>query len=231
MSVITISRGSYTHGSVVAEKVAEKLGYRCISREFLLEIIDEYNIPQIKLLRSIRDAPSLFERFTFGRERYIDVIRAAFLSQIIKDNVVYHGFAGQFLLKDAPHVLKVRIIANMEYRIECMMQREGVSKKKAEKMVKDVDEERRKWSRKLYNLDTWDSRLYDLVINIEKISIDNASDMICNTVKLSPFQTTPESQKIIERLNQEALAKIEDGPKQSPFFEPMRESPWKNKNN
>lgn len=227
MSVITISRGSYTHGSLVAEKVAQKLGYACISREILLEVADEYNIPEIKLLRSIRDAPSISERYTFAREKYINFIRAAFLTQVFKDNVVYHGFAGQYFLKDAPHVLKVRIIADMKYRIECMMQREAVSKKKAEQMVKDVDEERRKWSRKLYDLDTWDSRLYDLVINIEKISIDQASDMICNTAKLSPFQTTPESQKTIERLIQEAMEKLEKGPKQSPFFEPMRGSPWK----
>ena len=230
MSVITISRGSYTHGKVVAEKVAQKLGYGCISREILLEVANEYNVPEVKLLRSIRDAPAISERYTFARERYINFIRAAFLTQVVKDNVVYHGFAGQYFLKDAPHVLKVRIIANMKYRIECMMQRETVSKKKAEQMVKEVDEERRKWSQKLYNLDTWDSRLYDLVINIEKISIDHATDMICNAVKLSPFQTTHESQKIIERLIQEAVEKSEKGPKQSPFFEPMRGNPWQNKN-
>ena len=51
--------------------------------------------------------------------------------------------------------------------------------------------------------------------------------MICNTVKLSPFQTTPESQKIMERLIQEAMEKLEKGPKQSPFFEPMRAGPWR----
>ena len=230
MSVITISRGSYTHGKVVAEKVAQKLGYGCISREILLEVANEYNVPEVKLLRSIRDAPAISERYTFARERYINFIRAAFLTQVVKDNVVYHGFAGQYFLKDAPSVLKVRIIANMKYRVECMMQRETVSKKKAEQMVKEVDEERRKWSQKLYNLDTWDSRLYDLVINIEKISIDHATDMICNAVKLSPFQTTHESQKIIERLIQEAVEKSEKGPKQSPFFEPMRGNPWQNKN-
>jgi len=227
MSVITISRGSYTHGSEVAKKVAQKLGYECISREILLEITDEYNIPEIKLLRSIRDAPSFLERYTFGREKYINCICTAFLTHVIKDNIVYHGFAGQFFLKDVPHVLKVRIIANINFRIECIQIREGVSKKQAERMVKEVDEERRKWSRKLYGIDTWDSRLYDLVINIEKISVDQAVDMICNTVKLSPFQTTPESQKIMERLIQEAMEKLEKGPKQSPFFEPIRASPWR----
>jgi hypothetical protein len=37
MSVITISRGSYSHGKEIAEKVAQKLGYECISREIILE--------------------------------------------------------------------------------------------------------------------------------------------------------------------------------------------------
>ncbi len=35
MSIIIISRGSYTHGIEVAEKVAQKLGYECFSRENL----------------------------------------------------------------------------------------------------------------------------------------------------------------------------------------------------
>ncbi|MFH1489125.1 MAG: cytidylate kinase-like family protein [Pseudomonadota bacterium] len=230
MSIITISRGSYTHGGKVAERVAKKLGYDCISREVLLEIFDEYNISEIKLLRAIRDSPSFLERFTFGREKYINYIRTAILKNLSKDNVVYHGFAGHFFLKEVPHVLKIRVIADMNYRIECMMEREGVSRKKAEKMVIDVDEERKNWSQKLYGIDTWDSRLYDLVINIGKISMDNAVDMICDTVKSKPFQTTPESRKIIYDMLAEAEKTLKKFPGQTPFFEPMRASPWQKKN-
>jgi cytidylate kinase len=229
MSIITISRGSYTHGGKVAEKVAQKLGYGCISRELFLEISDEYNISQIKLIRAICDAPSFLERYTFGREKYINYIRAAILEHLSKDNIVYHGFAGHFFLKDIPHALKVRIIADMKYRIECMMNREGVSEKKAEIMVNKVDEERRRWSQKLYGIDTWDSRLYDLVINIEKITIDDAVDIIFNTVNLSPFQTTPESQKLMDGLVVEAKKRVERDTGLSPFFEPMRATPWKTK--
>ena len=71
--------------------MAKKLGYGCISREILLEITEEYNISEIKLLRSIRDAPSLLERYTFGREKYINYICAAILTHVIKDNIVYHS--------------------------------------------------------------------------------------------------------------------------------------------
>ena len=139
------------------------------------------------------------------------------------------GFGGHFFLKNIPHVLKVRIIADMKFRIECMMIREGVSEKKAEIMVNEVDKERRRWSQKLHGFDQWDSRLYDLVINIKTMSIDHAVDIIFNTVKLSPFQTTPESQKIIDGLVVKAKKKLETEPGLSPFFEPMRTPPWKKK--
>ncbi len=37
MSIISISRGSYSRGKEVAEKVASKLGYECLSRYILLD--------------------------------------------------------------------------------------------------------------------------------------------------------------------------------------------------
>ncbi len=97
MSVITISRGSYTHGKEVAERVAKRLGYECLSRDVLLEVSDEYNVSEFKLLRAMTDVPSVLDRFTFGRERYIAYIKAAILGRLRNDNVVYHGFAGHFL--------------------------------------------------------------------------------------------------------------------------------------
>jgi hypothetical protein len=47
MAIITISRGSYYRGREVAEKLAAKLGYDCISREILLAASKEFNIPEI----------------------------------------------------------------------------------------------------------------------------------------------------------------------------------------
>src|SRR5271157_5719624 len=117
MSIITISRGSYTRGKEVAEKLAQALGYQCLSRDILLEASERYNIPEIKLVRAIHDAPSILQRFTYSREPYVAYIRAALLRQVEKDNVVYHGLAGHFLLQGIPQVLKVRIIADLEDRV------------------------------------------------------------------------------------------------------------------
>ena len=107
MAIITISRGSYSRAKEIAEKLAQELGYGCVSREILLEASEEFNIPEIKLVRAIEDAPSILDRFTQGKERYLAYIRAALLKHAQKDNVVYHGIGGNFLLQGIPHVLKV----------------------------------------------------------------------------------------------------------------------------
>jgi cytidylate kinase len=200
MPVITISRGSYSKGKEVAEKVAQKLGYECISREILIEASEEFNISEMKLIRAIHDSPSILDSFSSGKERYIAYIQAALLEHFRKDNVIYHGLAGHFFVKDIPHVLKVRIIADLEGRVRLEMERKGIAEKEALQILKKDDEERRKWSRHLYGIDTWDSSLYDLVIRIHKITVQGAVDIICRTVNLKDFQTTPETKKTMDDL-------------------------------
>jgi len=106
MGVITISRGSYSKGKEIAEKLAQSLGYECISRDILLEASEHFNIPEVKLIRAIHDAPSVLDRFKHGKERYIIYIREAFLEHIQKDNVVYHGLAGHFFIQRIPNIFR-----------------------------------------------------------------------------------------------------------------------------
>jgi cytidylate kinase len=217
MSIITISRGSYSRGKEVAEKLAQTLGYRCISRDVLLEASEKFNITEIKLIRAVHDAPSVFERFTYGKERYVAYIKAALLKHVQKDNVVYHGLAGHFFLKEIPHVLKVRIIADLEDRVQEEMRRENISADEARAIIKKDDEERRRWSLALYGIDTWDTKLYDLVVHIKAkaFTVDDAVNLILCAAKLPCFQTTPESQRVLDDLTlaaQVQAALVEDFP-------------------
>ncbi len=200
MAIITISRGSYSKGKDVAEKVAQRLGYDCISREILVEASEHFNIPEVKLVRALHDAPSVLERFSYGKERYMAFLESTFLDHVQKDDVVYHGLAGHFFLKGVKHVLKVRILADLEDRIQLEMEREKIPRDEALHVLKKDDHERRQWALRLFGVDTWDPSLYDLVIHIRKISVDDAVDIICNTARLEDFRTTQESQKILDDL-------------------------------
>jgi hypothetical protein len=104
MAIITISRGSYSRGKAIAEKVASKLGYECLSRDILLATSKEFNIPEIKLERALHDAPSVLDRFTHGKERYLSHLRKSLLQHAVKGNMVYHGLAGQHFLSGIPNI-------------------------------------------------------------------------------------------------------------------------------
>ena len=216
MCIITISRGSYSHGKEVAEKVAKDLDYQCVSREILLEASEQFHIPEIKLARAIHDPFSVFNRFTYGKQRYIAYIQAALLKHVKTDNVVYHGMAGHFFLQDIPHVLKVRVIADLEHRVKEEMNRENISAEEARYILKKDDDERRKWGLQLYGRDTRDSSLYDLVVHIKTKKVDDAVGLILYAARMSCFQTTPESQKILDDLTLAAELKaalVDDFPK------------------
>ena len=193
MGIITISRGSYSNGKEVAEKLARELGYECISRDILLEASTHFNIPEVKLVRAIHVAPSFFERFKHGKEKYILFIREAFLEHIQKDNIIYHGLAGHFFIKGIPNILKVRIMANIEDRIKEEMKREKISEKEARYILNKDDDERRKWGMFLYGIDTNDACLYDIVLHIDNMKVNDAVDILADLARRPCFQTTAES--------------------------------------
>ena len=133
-----------------------------------------------------------------------NVIREAFLEYIKKDNVVYHGFAGHFFTRDIPNILKVRIIANLDYRIKVVMERENISEEKARKVIYRLDVERRKWSMYLYGIDTNSTELYDMVLQIDSLGVDDAVDFLFEVAKRPCFQTTSDSQKKLKEMLESA---------------------------
>jgi cytidylate kinase len=200
MSVVTISRGSYSRGKEIAEKVAAKLNYNCISRDLLLEVSKKYNIPEVKLVHAIHDAPNILDRLNRKKDKYVAFIKSTLIDHLKQDNVVYHGLAGHFFVMHVPHALKVRVIMDMDERVQLEMERKSISERKARRMLEADDKQRREWSKDLYGIDTADPSLYDIVLNIGQINVNDAVDLICDTVSKKSFQTTDESQRMIEDL-------------------------------
>lgn len=199
MGLITISRGSYSKGKEIAEKLSKELEYECTSRDILLEASDYFDIPELKLVRAIHDAPSLLDRFKYGREKFIAYFNKSFLEHMQRDNVVYHGLAGHFLLQDIPNTLKVRIIANCDDRVKEEMKRENISEKEARYILAKDDQERRNWSLHLYGIDTNDPSLYDILIHIDNLSVDDAVDILLDTARRPCFQSTKESMEVLRQ--------------------------------
>jgi cytidylate kinase len=197
MPIITISRCSYTHGKDVAEAIADTLGYTCICREELIDNSQEFAMPDLKL---VRELPIILDQTVFNKHRYISYIRSVLLKHLEKGKVVYHSFCGHILLKDIDHVLKVQITTDLEDRVRIAMDREGFSRNDALLFIKTLDDARKNWCQKLYKIDHSAVCQYDISLNISKLPIDKAVDVICKTAALDLFKPTAQSRKAMVEL-------------------------------
>lgn len=194
MAIITISRGTFSGGEDLARRIADHLDYRCISREVLVEAANDYGADERRLYNALVEKPGFIEHLTSERENYLALVQAALCKLVKDDNVVYHGHAGHLLLNGVSHVLKVRVIANMEMRVKAAMYRKGLNQIQAVEYVAKMDKARAKWTRFLYHVDWEDPLLYDLVVNLDHLNLNTACEAICAITTLDKYQTTRESQ-------------------------------------
>jgi hypothetical protein len=87
------------------------------------------------------------------------------------------------------------------------MERMGCTEDEAGDYIKRSDEERAHWARFMYGKNISDPRLYDLCINLDRISSSTACSMLVNTVREKEFQPTEESMAALE--NMYTAAKVE----------------------
>ncbi|MGD8251946.1 MAG: cytidylate kinase-like family protein [Desulfobacterales bacterium] len=195
MPIIAISRGSYHRAKAVGEKLAQKLGYDCLSRDDIIADLEEFQLPEINLVRNLHDAFSVLERFPNGKERFVAAMRSAILKRFEDDNVVYHGLAGHHFAETVAHALKVRIVADIDDRVEKESRRSGISSQESRRLLLTDDEERRKWCMLLYGIDIHDPINYHLVIKINPLTEDDAVDIIEAAIHRPSFQPTSASRR------------------------------------
>jgi cytidylate kinase len=177
---------------MLAECLADRLGYRCVDRDIIVERAAAGGVSQDELMDTLLKPPSLLDRFRHKKYLYLALIQAALAEEVRTGKVVYHGNAGHLLLTGLRHVLRVRIIAPMEYRLATLQDRLKLNRGEAQAYIRTVDDARRKWTRYLYGVNWGDPSLYDIVLNLEQIGIDDACQVVVTMAKQKPFETTPE---------------------------------------
>lgn len=183
MSVITISRGAFSGGRSLAECVAKRLDYRMVDRDVIVEKAAAHGVSQKELVDALQKPPSFLERFTHKKYLYITLIQAALTEEVRTGRAVYFGNAGHLLLEGGMPVLKARVIAPMPMRVKVARDRLRFSAEEAVADIQKRDDARRKWTQYVYGVDWSDASLYDIVLNLEHISLPAACETIASLAR------------------------------------------------
>jgi len=194
---------------MTAECLARALGYPCVGREILQEAARTVGVPVEDLSERLEARPSLFARLTQERKRYLLAVQTALAKHCVTGKLVYHGLAGQFLLRDLPGVLSARLIAPLETRVQTLTSsHHRMTQKAAEEFIQTVDEERRRWVKLMYGADVEDPSLYDITVNLQSISLDTACVIIAEASAQPQFEVTAEVRKRLEGFGSECREQL-----------------------
>lgn len=182
---LTISREAGVDCGDIAIAIANRRGWKLFDREILEYMAEQKHWNRVALEVVDEKTVSWFHE-TFGK--WLDkqsVSQVEFIRNLGKivllaaqqESVVIVGRGGRFFLPREAG-LSVRIIAPRKYRIERLVKRLDVDRQQAEKLMDDVDRGRADLVQQYFHHDVADPHLYDMVLNLECLSRDAATELI-----------------------------------------------------
>jgi cytidylate kinase len=179
MAIITISRQEGSLSREIAATIAEKHKWFYMDKAIIEKSLVGYGIEPENFKRYDEKKPSLWDNFSLEYDRYYNFFKLYLLEKAYENKgCVLLGRGGAFFLKDIPGVLRIRLIASEETRIERIMERFKCDEKYAKKIMHQTDHDRNGFHKFFYNESWEDPSLYDIFFNTDKISTDTIFSMI-----------------------------------------------------
>jgi cytidylate kinase len=198
-AAITISRQSGAGALTVANLVAEQLNldyqgdppcpWTVFDRNLAQRILEDHQlsksmerfIPEeakLPLTDALESVLGLHPSFWVLRQHTVETIRRL----AVQGNVILVGRGASAITAHLPHVMHVRLVAPMPDRVRNFAHYHQLPQDKAERLVRETDERRRRYVRTYFETDTEDPTNYDLIINTGRSGFAQAARMIVNVL-------------------------------------------------
>jgi len=174
MTVIAMTREIGSRGMEVAERVASKLGLKIIRSEMVADsVAKRLGIDAQAFLRYMDGTASLLERWRIDRRKLVHYTSEEILRLAQEGNVLIKGWGAATLLRDVPQVISVRVCASLDFRVRTLMDRLGTKDANAvRQQIERYDAARARTMAIFFNIEQEDARLYHVVVNTERLSVE-----------------------------------------------------------
>ena len=176
MPVIGIFSGTFCRQKAVVQEIHNRIGYEIASDgDIVKKASGLCGIVESKIERAFSAKTSVFNNFTHEKERSIAHMKLAIAQMLQEDKVIFSGFSSQLIPQKITHVLRICLIADLKFRKETAAAEMQLSEKDATALIRKQDEDRAVWVQTLLETtDPWNASLYDMVIPMDKVTVEKA---------------------------------------------------------
>lgn len=199
MPLIAMTREMGSLGKDVAAAIADKTGRRVVYQEIIDPIADKMRLRKSHVERFLDGRSGLWERLTTDKTS-LAIFTAEETFRFLNEGgtAVIRGWGASHLLRGIPHVIRVRVCAPMQTRIERMMERLDTDKRETiENEIAMSEESHTAITRRNFGVNWRESEHYDLVLSTERLSVDECVDEVECAMRQRRFQETPESMRTV----------------------------------
>ena len=206
MPVIAMTREMGSKGKDIAFGLAEKLNIPIIHHNLLEHSLSKLlDVDESDVHRHLEGKTSLLDRWKIPGKDLSNMTACEVLQLAEQGNVIIRGWGSTQLLRSVDHVLCVRVCAPLQRRIETLMQRlDSDDETQARQEIQANDLAHARILKRLVHADWQDPLLYDLVINSDRIPIDEGVALISHVLQLPSFAETVESKAHLTSLRIES---------------------------
>lgn len=202
MAVVTISREPGCLGREIAARLAGRLGFSLIDKTALTQLSGEMDLDEARL-RKMDEAISNGEgRIDPEIEAGVRLLQDLIVQLAEEQDLVIIDRSAQGLFRDRPGTLHVRLIAPRRFRIMQVTTHEGLSAREAAKLIKAQETEHVRYLRFLYHLNPANPGLYDLILRMDRFSIEQALKLIETAVDEMALRHVPRDRIVKDLLPQ-----------------------------
>lgn len=189
LPVVTISMQPGSGGFLIAQKVAERLGFDLYHRDLLRGMAHTGNVSPEALsamekmrLSGFNDlVSSILNKDYLHSDQYMELLQDTVEAMGTIGHAVIVGRGANFILRPEKR-FAVRVIAPMDVRVKNVAFAHGVSLKDAEKRIKNRASKRRAFIKQHFQKDINEPLHYDLIINTGRLDVNSATDAIIGTI-------------------------------------------------
>ena len=192
-------------GKDVATGVAARAGKRVVYHEIIEPIANKMRLRKSHVERFLDGKAGIWERLTTDKTS-LSIFTADETFKFLRDDStgVIRGWGAVHLLKNIPHVIRVRVCAPLETRIARMMERLATDNRATvESEIQLSEEAHSAITKRHFGVNWRDPELYDLVLCTERLSVDECVDEVESMMRKKCFQETPESVRLAHDLSLE----------------------------